>query len=110
MRDFDNQERFTNGLRQLKEEIGDGIVAVKWADKPTDNPDVAILKTSEFILTGPGFAPDGKEYRPLLVNRAHVLRYWPAPDGCDMLRAVSVRRADSTASAKTRKERDKDTR
>jgi hypothetical protein len=67
-------------LRQLKEEIGDGIVAVKWEDDPTDNPDVKILKTSEFILTGPGFAPDGKEYRQLLVNRANVFRLWPAPD------------------------------
>jgi hypothetical protein len=67
-------------LRQLKEEIGDGIVAVKWADGSTDKPDIKILKTSEFILTGPGFAPDAKEYRPLLVNRANVFRRWPAPD------------------------------
>jgi hypothetical protein len=67
-------------LRQLKEEIGDGIVAVKWADESTDNPDVTIIKTSEFILTGPGFAPDGKEYRPLLILRADILRLWPAPD------------------------------
>lgn len=67
-------------LRQLKEEIGDGFVAVKWEDDPTDNPDVKILKTSEFILTGPGFAPDGKKYRQLLVNRANVFRRWPAPD------------------------------
>jgi hypothetical protein len=82
-------------LRQLKEEIGDGIVAVKWADDLTDKANVTILKTSEFILFGPGLAPDGKELRELLVNRAHVLRYWPAPDDCNMLRPVSVRRAHS---------------
>ena len=66
-------------LQQLKTEIGDGVVAVKWADGPMDNPDVTILKTSEFILTGPGFAPDGKEYRPLLIFRADILRLWPEP-------------------------------
>ena len=82
-------------LRQLKEEIGDGIVAVKWADDLKDKPNLTILKTSEFILFGPGLAPEGKELRELLVNRAHVLRYWPAPDDCNMLRPVSVRRAHS---------------
>jgi hypothetical protein len=82
-------------LRQLKEEIGDGIVAVKWADDLTAKPNVTILKTSEFILFGPGLAPDGKQLRELLVNRVHVLRYWPAPDDCNMLRPVSVRRAHS---------------
>ena len=67
-------------LRQLKEEIGHGMVAVKWADsgaKPGDDPDVSKLKTSETIPTGPGFAPDGKKYRPLLILRADILRLWP---------------------------------
>jgi hypothetical protein len=66
-------------LRQLKEEIGDGIVAVKWADESTESPDVGILKDSEMILTGPGLAHDGKEYRQLLINRADILRLWPEP-------------------------------
>lgn len=64
-------------LHRLKEEIGDGTVAVKWGDDPTDKPDVMILKISEFMLVGQGFAPRGKEYQPLLINRADILRLWP---------------------------------
>ena len=64
-------------LRQLKEEIGDGIIAVKWADESTKIPDVRILKYSEMILTGPGFAHNGKIYEQLLVNRSDILRIWP---------------------------------
>jgi hypothetical protein len=64
-------------LRQLKEEIGDGIVKVRWADDPLGKPDVAALKASQFILFGSGLAPDGTELRPLLVNSEDVLRLWP---------------------------------
>ena len=80
-------------LRQLKAEIGDGIVAVKWADNPTDNPDVTILKTTEFILTGPGFAPDGKEYRPLLIFRADILRLWP--EERDLVKRMPVEQSNN---------------
>jgi hypothetical protein len=66
-------------LRQLKEEIGDGIIAVKWGDDSTDIPDVTILKTAKFLLIGPGIVRDGKEYRPLLILHADILRLWPEP-------------------------------
>jgi hypothetical protein len=65
-------------LRQLKEEIGDGVAKVRWADLPVGEPDVAALKVSQFILFGTGLAPDSKEgLRPLLVNSEDVLRLWP---------------------------------
>jgi len=64
-------------LRQLKEEIGDGVVKVRWADAPVGKPDVAALKVSQFILFGTGLAPDGTELRPLLVNSEDILRLWP---------------------------------
>ncbi len=91
-------------LQELKEEIGDGIVAVKWANDPTDNPDVTILKTSEFILTGPGFAPDGKEYRPLLANRADVQRLWPDPS--DLVKEMPGEESDSKTRRGRPSERD----
>jgi hypothetical protein len=64
-------------LRQLKEEIGDGIVRVQWADDPVDKPNVAALRGSQFILFGSGLAPDSKGLRPLLVNSEDILRLWP---------------------------------
>jgi hypothetical protein len=64
-------------LQQLKEEIGDGVVKVRWADGPLSKPDVAALKASQFILFGSGLAPDGTELRPLLVNSEDILRLWP---------------------------------
>jgi hypothetical protein len=64
-------------LRQLKEEIGDGIVKVRWADDLVDEPDVTALKASQFILFGSGLAPDGTEPRPLLLNSEDILRLWP---------------------------------
>jgi hypothetical protein len=64
-------------LRQLKEEIGDGIVKVQWADEPVDKPDVVALRGSQFILFGSGLAPDGTELRQLLVNFEDILRLWP---------------------------------
>jgi hypothetical protein len=64
-------------LRQLKEEIGDGIVKVRWADDPVDKPDVTALKASQFILLGSGLAPDGTEPRPLLIDLEDILRIWP---------------------------------
>lgn len=67
-------------LRQLKEEISGGIVAVKWAYDPTDKPDVTILNTLKFILRGAGIVRYDNEYRPLLINRADVLRLWSEPN------------------------------
>jgi hypothetical protein len=64
-------------LRQLKEEIGDGLVRVRWTDDPVGKPDVAALKASQFILLGSGLAPDGAELRPLLLNSEDILRLWP---------------------------------
>lgn len=64
-------------LRQLKEDIGDGVVRVRWADDPLDKPDISALRGSQFILLGPGLAPDGAEPRPLLVNSEDLLRLWP---------------------------------
>jgi len=64
-------------LRQLKEEIGDGVVKVRWADDPVDKPDVIVLKASQFILLGSGLAPDGTEPRPLLIDLEDILRIWP---------------------------------
>ena len=80
-------------LRQLKEEIGDGIIAMTWADDPPDKPDAMILRTSEFILTGPGFAPAGKEYRPLLIFRADILRLWP--EERDLVKQMPVEQSNS---------------
>jgi hypothetical protein len=64
-------------LRQLKEEIGDGIVKVRWADDQMGKPDVAALKASQFILCGSGLAPGGTGLQPLLVNSEDILRLWP---------------------------------
>jgi hypothetical protein len=64
-------------LRQLKEDIGDGIVKVRWADDPVGKPDVVALKASQFILFGSGLAPDGIKLRPLLVSSKDILRLWP---------------------------------
>jgi hypothetical protein len=66
-----------DALRQLKEEIGGGLVRVRWADDPVGKPDVAALKASQFILLGSGLAPDGAELRPLLLNSEDILRLWP---------------------------------
>lgn len=80
-------------LRQLKEEIGDGIVAVKWADESTDKPDVTILKTLRFILRGAGIVRYDNEYRPLLILRADILRLWPDPS--NLVKQMLVEESDS---------------
>jgi hypothetical protein len=70
-------------LRQLKQEIGDRAVGIKWADSRgyLDRPDAKRLSSTQLIPTGPGFAPDGDdEPRPLLVRRAPVLQLWPKAD------------------------------
>jgi hypothetical protein len=69
-------------LRQLKEEIGDGVVRVRWSDDPWEKPVVSALKSSQFILVGPGLASDGGDPRSLLVNSGDVLRLWPME--CDV--------------------------
>jgi hypothetical protein len=84
-------------LRQLKEEIGDGIVAVKWADESTEIPDVRILKYSEMILTGPGFAHNGKIYEQLLVNRSDILRIWPGAS--DLVEQMPREQSNSKSGA-----------
>ena len=83
-------------LRQLKEEIGDGMVAMKWADgatNRTEKPNVSILKDSQMIPAGPGFALDGKEYRPLMILRADVLRLWP--ESCDPVEQMPAEQSNS---------------
>jgi hypothetical protein len=68
-------------LRQLKKEIGDGMVPVQWEDsqEPRDCPDPQHLQASRLLLFGTGFAPDNDDeyYRPLLVERSAVQRLWP---------------------------------
>ena len=61
-------------LRQLKIEIGDGLVHLEWADstKLSYSPDAQYLKTSQLLLIGVGLAPDSIDelYRPLSVERS----------------------------------------
>jgi hypothetical protein len=68
-------------LRQLKKEIGDGMVPVQWEDsqEPKDCPDPKHMQASQLLLFGTGFAPDNDDenYRPLLVERSAVQRLWP---------------------------------
>jgi hypothetical protein len=68
-------------LRQLKGEIGDGMVRVQWEDSegPKDYPDSQYLQSSQLLLVGTGLAPDSlrEEYRPLLVERSAVEKLWP---------------------------------
>jgi hypothetical protein len=68
-------------LRQLKDEIGDGMVRVQWEDSEglKDRPTPEYLHTSQLLLIGPGFAPDSlrEEYRQLLVERSAAEKLWP---------------------------------
>ncbi len=68
-------------LRQLKKEIGDGMVRVQWDDSqgPGDCPDPKYLPASQLLLIGTGIAPDKveEEYRPLLVERFAAQILWP---------------------------------
>jgi hypothetical protein len=68
-------------LRQLKKEIGDGMVPVQWEDsqEPKDCPDPQHMQASQLLLFGTGFVPDNDDecYRPLLVERSAVQRLWP---------------------------------
>jgi hypothetical protein len=66
-------------LRQLREEIGDGTVRVKWADADgaADVPDAETLSTSKFVLTGLGLAPSHMGFQPLLVYRKSLEKLWP---------------------------------
>jgi hypothetical protein len=69
-------------LRQLKNEIGDGMTPIRWADSegPQDRPDGKRLSTSQLLLIGTGIAPDEHVgYRTLLVGRSAVQRLWPLP-------------------------------
>jgi hypothetical protein len=69
-------------LRQLKAEIGGGLVQIIWADanSPDDRPDAVRLSTSELILFGTGYAPDEVDglYRSIDVQRSTVERLWPS--------------------------------
>ena len=68
-------------LRQLKREMGDGMVRAQWADseEPKDRPDPEYLQASQLLSIGTGFAPDNVQeiYRPLLVERSAVQELWP---------------------------------
>jgi len=68
-------------LRQLKREIGDGMVPVQWEDSegPKDCPDPDYLQRSKLLLVGTGLAPDNvhKIFRSLLVERSATQRLWP---------------------------------
>jgi len=70
-------------LRQLKNEIRDGMMPISWGDSkgPVDFPDAKRLSTSQLLLIGPGIAPDedAGRYRPFLVDRSAVERLWPLP-------------------------------
>jgi hypothetical protein len=94
-------------LRQLKSEIGDGMVPVKWSgskavsgnrddDWTRAGPDVGYLKTSQFLLIGVGLAPEKPEkdekyqLRPLLIERRAMQRLWPLED-----KDVHCRKLDS---------------
>ena len=49
-------------LRQLKSEIGDGMVQIRWADQAADDePDGKRLSASDLILAGTGIALDERE-------------------------------------------------
>jgi hypothetical protein len=76
IQDCDSME----ALRQLKGEVGDGMIRIGWADSqgPNDRPDVRSLSTSQLLLWGTGIALDEAEqtYRRLLVNRSDVQRLW----------------------------------
>ena len=71
-------------LRQLKNEIGDGLVRVRWADQDgqSDRPNPEYLKASQFFPIGFGLAPDNvnETYRTLLVDRSAVRKLWPVSD------------------------------
>ena len=67
-------------LRQLKSEIGDGMVQIRWADQAADDePDGKRLSASDLILAGTGIALDEREgsFRPLLIQASAVYTLWP---------------------------------
>jgi hypothetical protein len=67
-------------LRQLKTEIGDGMVQIRWADRAADDePDGKRLSASDLILAGTGIALDEREgrWRPLLIQASAVYTLWP---------------------------------
>ena len=74
--------------RQLKGEVGDGMVPIQW-DAPnstidrTPAPIADLCGLQNFRLLGGGFAPDENAepgtFRPLLVDRFAVKRLWPLP-------------------------------
>ena len=70
------------GLRQLKDEIGDGLVAIQWKDSDGthDRPDPKRLEGSQLLLVGPGYAPDlvTEEYRPLMIRWPDLRKLWEA--------------------------------
>jgi hypothetical protein len=65
-------------LRELKTEIGDGMIQVGWAHSngPDDSSDAKCLSTSQLLLIGPGVAPHNEVYRALLIDRSSVQRLW----------------------------------
>ena len=68
-------------LRQLKLEVRDGFVRVRWENTkgPRDYPSPRHVGESQLLLAGTGFALDNDEehYRSLLVERSSVRGLWP---------------------------------
>jgi hypothetical protein len=70
-------------LSQLKRELRDGMVEVKWEDSegPEDCPDPKSLQASQLLLVGTGLALDKVQEicRPLSVERSAVQKLWGLP-------------------------------
>jgi hypothetical protein len=68
-------------LKQLKTEIGDGTVPVRWRNSSDAEglPDTKYLRQAELLLVCTGFAPDivERKYRALLVERSSLQEVWP---------------------------------
>ena len=69
----------------LKNAIGSGKIAVRWSDAtgPDDIVHFRSLRSSQFVLVQPGFAPDGLRLRPLLVLRSELKAITSTRGFCD---------------------------
>ncbi len=95
-------------LRQLKREMGDGMVGVQWENSRglKDHPDPKYLQSSQLLLIGTGFAPDNvrEMYRPLLVERSAMQKLWPLSSHRHQRRRLSTAKASKAQIRKTLKE------
>jgi hypothetical protein len=98
-------------LRQLKDEIGDGLVRLGWGNSqgPKDRPDARTLSTSQLLLIGTGIAPDVAEgiYRRLLVDGSDVQRLWPLNRSSELPRPTAESTSAGTAEHKPADQPDK---